>query len=278
MLPCNLKKNLVHYIDDADFETKDFKDWFIPMSTGMSSFQKLLKYHSYKAKECPDADIVLKQTDESGCVLIKLGWFPIGTKPENMLIDCIFSTKTFLGAFLRFYDDLTYGEFFSTFDQTFSDSRIELWAMENGIGIENVHFLFSQIERISRNTHTIGNYMPCFDGEYNSYKGGPSGGYRFFKDCPERLYDGFLNATDSIYIAEGKARYFASLVSSFDSLYIREMFDNSELLKFQFQGKKMKASDILPYASYLATVNELIEKRGRILAKQLRQSTTCRNL
>lgn len=125
MLPINLEKNIVHYI--ADFEKKDFEDWFIPMSAGMSSFQKLLEYHSYKTTECPDADIVLKQSDESGCVLNKLGWFPIGTQPKNMLVDCIFSTKTFLGVFLRLYDDLTYGEYFSTFSQTFSDERIELY-------------------------------------------------------------------------------------------------------------------------------------------------------
>ena len=54
-----------------------------------------------------------------------------------------------------------------------------------------------------------------------------------------------------------------------ETLEIEKILENAELLKFVFDGYKMRKKHIKPYTEYIKTINAIIEARGKVLAEKL---------
>ena len=54
-----------------------------------------------------------------------------------------------------------------------------------------------------------------------------------------------------------------------ETLEIEKILENAELLKFVFNGYKMRKKHIKPYTEYIKTINAIIEARGKVLAEKL---------
>ena len=82
-------------------------------------------------------------------------------------------------------------EILNKFDDLFSEKEIIAFAKKNSINVEIVYELFDELDKMAKLTHTLGNYMPCFDSAYNSIKGYE--GYAYVQDRIELLYDELVN-------------------------------------------------------------------------------------
>lgn len=268
------EKNICAIIEKNDISKKDFKDWIIktPVYNNSGDLNDMKKWVKYHACDYPDADCVLKINDEYGCILQKLEWYNDTINEKYMYVDCIFSMATFFNAFLRFYapEYLYYGQLMHDFDEIFSDDERDKFCHKNKIKESDLSNLFVELNRFSRNTHTIGNYMPCPDNEYNSFKG--YRGYNLFKDRIELLYQELKNPMLD-YIEEDRRKRWIDWFDRKESVtYLKFIFEEKKLLKFTFNKIIMGVNDIIPYRNYLKEVNNIIENRGNMLVKSLKNN------
>lgn len=270
------KKNICAIIEKNDISKEDFKDWIIktPVYSDSGDLNDMKKWVKYSACIYPDADCVLKINDEYGFILQKLGWYDNTINEKNMYIDCIFSMATFFNAFLRFYaPEYNYkGQLMDSFDEIFSDNERDRFCRKNNIKESDLSKLFVQLNRFSRNTHTIGNYMPCPDNKYNSFKG--YRGYHLFKDRIELLYLELKNPMHRDYIEEDRRKQWIDWFYEKESvIYLNSIVENKNLLAFTFNKKIMGVNDIVTYSDYLKEVNNIIENRGNMLMKSLKKQS-----
>ena len=277
--------NICAIIDKPDIYIKDFKDWIINdfEYNDSGDLNNMKKWVKYRASDYPDADWVLKINDEYGCILEKLEWYNNTINEKDRYIDCIFSMATFFNAFLRFYAPgyIYYGQLMDEFGEIFSDKKRDDFCQKNQIEKSNLSTLFYQLNRFSRNTHTIGNYMPCPDNKYNFCKGSSSKGYRgyqLFKDRIELLYQELKNPQQADYIEKNRRKQWVDWFDKNESvLHLNCFFENSRILDFRFNKKIMGVQDIVPYSKYLEEVNGIIESRGNWLMDILKKTNNQSN-
>ena len=130
----------------------------------MSSVQKWFIYDNYAKR---DADVVIKNNK-----LLReiLGW-------DTDMLDAIFSARQIINTLLR-----TIGQEINADDML--DGRKEIYDIIDGKAITQIlhnageehvrmwHNRFKKhFEKFCENVHTIGNYMPCPDNVFNTFKG-----------------------------------------------------------------------------------------------------------
>lgn len=265
-----LKKDLWDLLKEGkNIALLDFKDWLFSNDVfgGNAQADTLKKWIRYTAVDYGDADIVLK----SGEILGKLGW-------NTRWLDCIWSFKTYFNAFLRFYLENmeTYGYLLDHYDNIFSQAEKERFAEEKGIDIQLLNNLFEELNRFARNTHTIGNYMPCPDGQYNPIKGFGLG-YKYFQDRLDLLYDELFQSKYSDYLKLNEKReyYKKWLNDEKEKLHIENLLNKLDYVceaEKRYHRCVMKDEDDLRnFLEYLKKVNPLIEMRGLIIEKELKE-------
>ncbi|MEE1009355.1 MAG: hypothetical protein UH963_09490 [Agathobacter sp.] len=252
------KENLLEIVNTNNVNQLDFKDW-IMFSTDCED--NLKKWIRFKTCDYPDPDVVLKQGAPK-CVAVKLNWYSDKETIDNYYIDCIFSFATFFKAFLRCYagEYMPYmGQVYENYEKIFSDKYKDEFCKKQDINRACLDELLRQLNLFAKNTHTLGNYMKCPDGEYNAVKGN----YFKYKDRLELLYQD----------VKGSSKEVSHWSSWFDKnkkeLKIEEVLENEELLKFEFNGNKMKNKHFETYTKYIKNINEIIETRGIAFAKKL---------
>ena len=270
-------------ISDKQFASLDFKDWILVNGVEDDYLKKRMKYKDlkkwmkYKAGDYPDADEVLKINDDQGCILAKLGWYGSDVEPKEQYIDCIFSMETFFKSFMRFYvadheffrdgTSMYDGRLLDHCDELFCDEYKRRFCTKYDIKEKDMTKLFEQIDKFAKMTHTIGNYMPCPNNEYNRLKG-----FRF-KDRLEILYMELQNSESPNYFFDDEEerhhleRWFNEKK---EGLILEGILGNEKLLCFQFNNRMMAEDNIIPYTEYLECVNKIIVTRGKELAKKLK--------
>lgn len=240
----------------------DFKDWIMISDDCEDNIEKWLKF---KSGDYPDPDCVLKMDNTNmECVAVNLKWYSDKEKKEQCYIDCIFSFATFFKPFLRYYvgEHMPYlGQVYENYRTLFSNKNKNEFCKRQGIKRESLDKLFVQLDRFARNTHTLGNYMPCPDNKYNAIKGN----YFKYKDRLEKLYVDISNPLKNEFRWND---WFRDNCEK-DKLFITNILDNQKLLAFEFNGNKMGKKHINSYAEYIETVNAIIEERGKILAGEI---------
>ncbi|BBF42184.1 hypothetical protein lbkm_0866 [Lachnospiraceae bacterium KM106-2] len=249
------KDNLASMIWEEGFERFDFKDWILKEDKSEDNLKKWIRFAS---GDYPDPDCVLKMDlTEDANILLQLRWGEADALRKKCYLDCIFSFRTFFRAFLWLYapEYMPYlGQIYDWYDEVFSDSKKQEFCKKNKISLAELKSLFVQLDLFARNTHTIGNYMPCPDEKYNFEKGN----YTKYKDRLELFYEDKENETRRKWLDQYK-----------ELLELDSILGSRELLEFEFKGKKMSKEDIVPYTKYLEAVNSLIEKRGKTIIRSL---------
>jgi len=256
----------------------DFKDCLFHehLLMGDLKYRNLKKWIKYTAVEYGDADQVLKTSINWRLLCEKLEW------DDCKYIDCIFSFKTFFNAFLRLYfkgNVPYYGELMDNFDEFFSDSKLEDFQNEYGLSKKELDEFFVQIDVFAMQTHTIGNYMPCPDNEYNGKKGSGDG-YVYFQDRIELLYDSIDSGRYEDYLGkETIEKWKAWFERKTKKYYLDEIMKyREELLKFECPSMKKERftifamknkKNIIDYTQYLVVVNALIRNRTKRMIKKL---------
>ena len=263
----------------VDISKIDFKDYLFDCDR--DNLYKWMKYATDDSL-C-DADKVLKDNE----VLVKLGWG--GTK----YIDCIFSLKSLFNRFRAYfttgtpYRDFSLKEAFDNYDKIFCGEEKERFCKANEIDKKFIVDLFVEINRFAKNTNTIGNYMPCPDNEYNAIKGCAKKdkyfGYQHFQDRLEKLYY-YLdhdfdknNETKASYplFKEKREQYKKWFDESIEKYHIAIIINNQNLLSIDWKLndclkiEMQQPQGLEKYYEYLKLANQLIEDRGKILAKYL---------
>ncbi|MBD5534926.1 MAG: hypothetical protein HDQ99_04605 [Lachnospiraceae bacterium] len=149
------------------------------------------------------------------------------------------------------------GRVYENYDKLFGDKYKNKFCEDQNIERKVLDTLLEQLNIFARNTHTLGNYMPCPDDEYNTIKGN----YYKYKDRLEKLYK---DIQDSSKKEHNWSSWFDE--EKIEELGLANILENKELLKFTFNGKKMRKEDIKPYTEYIKTINAIIEERGKMLA------------
>ena len=216
-----------------------------------------------------EADQVLK----SGEILYELNW----NISNNKWLDCIYSFKTYFNAFLRYYLNgkmERYGYILDHYDVIFSQTRKESFAKENDIDTQLLNDLFKELNKFALNTHTIGNYMPCPDKDYNSIKG--FYGYKYFQDRLDLLYIELLTPKHLDYskLNNKRKKYKKWLDGNKKLLHIEDFIKNDGL-SFICKAKKQSCimndkEDLKNFFKYLQVINSLIIDRGLFLQDELR--------
>lgn len=227
----------------------------------MSAVQKWLIYDKYTKV---DADKVIK-----GNKLLKvLGW-------DAKWLDAIFPVRQIIRTLLK-----TIGQEIDV--DNILDGKKEIYDIINdraltqklhdaGIGdhVGSWRNVFSeQLKKLCKNVHTVGNYMPCPDGNYNKMKGFWKWKYN---DRIDMLYSDILEPWckkengDYFIPQEQRKEWKSWFDENKEKLLLTEILDKktrSELGKFglikhtTFSGDELKE---LP--EYLEKVNQLIEHR-----------------
>ena len=259
------KENFMGIVNEDNVTELDFKDWimlFDDCEDKLNKFNNLKKWLKFKSCHYPDPDCVLKQNAPK-CVADKLNWYVTTEKSNKYFIDCIFSLSTFFKALLRYYANEYMpfmGQVYENFDKIFNDDNIDNFCKKQKIERELLNALFKQLNMFARNTHTLGNYMPCPDNEYNKIKGN----YNKYKDRLEILYKDIQDSSKEEY------RWFDWFNEvRVEKLELTNILKNENLLEFAFNGNEMGKEDIKPYTKYLESINTIIEERGKSLVKKL---------
>ena len=271
-----LKENLLCILEGKeDIASLDFKDWlFSDDAFGKNAqIDNIKKWIRYMAVDYGDADIVLKK----GKILEKLNW-------NTQWIDCIYSFKTYFNAFLRFYlngKKETYGYILDHYDEIFSQSKKKQFAKEREINLQLLISLFNELNSFALYTHTIGNYMPCPDGDYNSIKG--FYGYKYFQDRLDLLYSELLCPKHLDYQKlneEKRASYKKWLDDNKTILHIENLLKNDKL-NYLCKSKQNGCyhiyimndkEDLKNFLNYLKEINLLIKNRGLTIEKELKEN------
>ncbi len=280
-----LKNNILFYINEIG--TLDFKDWLFSESVFGEDVpvDNLRKWIRYMAVDYGEAHNVLKIKDkEYGNIFERLGW--CNTSGSKMKIDCIYSVKTYINVFFRYYFDgklPSYGYIMDYYDTLFSNEQLRAFANKNGIKESIINELFIELNKLAKNTHTIGNYMPyppnVNKNNYNRIKGYEKG-YVYFQDRIELLFKALSDNLYPDYIDEKcREAWKEWFNNNKEILFINNMLENKELLSYSCRTKTNKngkvmllmdnESDINNYLRYIKKVNELIQERGSSIQKSL---------
>ncbi len=171
---------------------------------GCDTEDNIWKMVRYLAVDYGDVDAVLK--DERLSPLKKLAW------PLERL-DCIFSFKTYFNGFLRGYLNGTgvpvspIGYLYDNYEKFLSpDIRTKRLSDIYKISEEKSVVIWYEINRFAKNTHTIGNYMPCPDSSFNKLKG--FSGYRQFQDRIDLFYADVVDKKKGFIQDNGEKKYY----------------------------------------------------------------------
>lgn len=253
-------------MEDNEKEFFDLKDALFELNENKKKYINLRKWVRYEAVDYGDADRILKEEGQE--VLEKIGW------KDTKYLDCIYSMKTHFMAFLRFYLNgrIPYwGELMDDFDEYFSDQRINSFCASNDIEKEDMEQMLYEMDVFAKNTHTLGNYMPCPDETYNKKKG-YGGGYTYFEDRIELLYRE-LTENKYEYIDEAtREKWNDWFERNSEKLFLNDMLGNSKLLSYKCPLKNRrymmsKSDDIVEYRKYLHEVNAILLKRNAEFVK-----------
>jgi hypothetical protein len=252
---------------DDDFLMKekpnecDFKDWLFRDDDA----ENLKKWVRYNAVDYGDADKVIKDSSIYG----NLGW-------SSEYIDCIYSFKTYFFGFLRVYLTKLIGEFPSggyildNYDSLFEvservDRVRDIFKIEEKTSIE----FWEELNRFAKNTHTLGNYMPCPDRDYNRIKGYDKG-YEYFQDRIDLLYDELKNARHSDHIDQDHRKKYKDWIDSHkEEMLLTSLIEYNEYVCPTIERGRYnvcwieKPEDLIAYLEYMKNVNALIEERGK---------------
>lgn len=240
-------------------EIEGFKD--------MSAVQKWFIYDKYTIS---DADVVINEL-----LADVLGW-------DITHLDAIFPARQIIQTLLK-----TIGQEIDV--DKLLDGKKEIYDIIDGKALTaKLHdageahvrswhnFFLEQLEKFCRNVHTVGNYMPCPDENYNFVKG--SKGQWHYNDRIDLLYSDILEPrcknenNEYIISSEQRKNWKNWFDKNKENLFLTEILDEEirgELGKFGclkreiFPDKELKE---LP--EYLEMVNALIERRtDKIKAK-----------
>lgn len=253
----NIRKN-------NDIGRSDFKDMLLEdlilNNTEMESYPNLKKWFRYQLFQSQDADVILKKSD----VTLKLGWYKEEIIPKKRYLDCIFSMSTHLNMLLKLYNPKAtkYAWLLIYFDDIFNGEKIKAFSKNNGVDLEELKKCFNEIERFAKNTHTLGNYMPVPNENYNATKGFNK--WRYNDRIELFLQDLFSNTGND---NNNYRNWFTD--DNIGKLYLSELFENldkkiivDELLHFKLHTKvKFISDDIKKFGLYLEFVNKWIENR-----------------
>lgn len=231
----------------------DFKDWLFE-DDGSEALKKWIRYC---AVDYGDADQIIK----------KSGWFKKLNWSDDY-IDCIFSFKSYFNGFLKSYleqfeikETLSWGYILDHYDVFFdSKERIKILKEKYNFSDVMAHEFWEQLNKFARLTHTIGNYMPCPDKDYNGYKGFNKG-YLIFQDRIDLLYKEICENKNDY--AKEKTIYKKWLEENAKKYLIEEML---KPIDYHCSIKNRRCyieneNEIKKYLEYLKIVNSLIENR-----------------
>ena len=227
----------------------------------MSAVQKWLIYDKYAI---PDADAVIKNK----CFADMIGW-------DVEWLDEIFPVRQIIRTLLK-----TIGQEIDV--DTILDSRKEIYDIidgkaltkklhDAGIGnhVRSWHYVFKQqLEQLCKNVHTVGNYMPCPDGDYNGVKGF----WRWeYNDRIDLLYSDILEPWckkgdgDYFMPQEKREKWKEWFDKNKEGLLLAEILDEKtrdELGKFGcMKSEIFSDNELKELPEYLKKVNQLIEHR-----------------
>lgn len=235
------------------------------------NYPNLKKWLRYQLFQPQDADIVLKRSS----IITRLKWYEDDVAINKRYLDCIFSMKTYLNMFLRFFNEqgTKYAWLLIYFDDVINDERIEQFAREVGLLEESTTFFkgcFSEIEKFARHTHTLGNYMYVPDSKYNSLKGRSKWLYN------DRI-DIFIRDIYSNNNLDSYNNYLKWFNENMDSLDLISLFEDlvekkqvKQLFEFNLQKKmKFTEGDLESFYEYLKFVNQWIDKRTNYLINSI---------
>lgn len=248
----------------------DFKDKLIYSDEvhleGMTNLQKWIMYDAYQKHLIKDADVVIK---EDKYIMDILNW-------DGKWIDAMFSMRQLLNTLLKTIElEVNTAELLEEPKEILDiiNGKI-LFSKLKEMGIEHprawVKKFSKEMEKFSRNVHTIGNYMPCPDGTYNGVKGFT--GHWHYNDRIDLLYSDLLNPVainskgELIIPEEKRVIWLKWFEENKSKLCLDNILHNEELKrklerlscikKRKFTNEQMQ---YLP--EYLATVNALIRDR-----------------
>lgn len=274
IIEVNIMSNGVNQFDlsnmsNDEIKNKDFKDcilerYLLNKEKEDGKYPNIKKWLQYDLFAKEDADEVLKNSD---ILIRKLEWYDETTISKKRYYDCIFSMTTHFNMFLRLYEPraaFSHSWLLYHFDEVFSGLSI----LENCL---------DALDKLAKNTHTIGNYMPCPDETYNKGKG-YSRGFEVFNDRIELLLQELKERKYTDYIipecAENWEKWFDENVKKLclEGLFkgnfenIKNSKLNDSLLDFPTHKKigrvyRFEYEDIEAFENYLKFVNEWIETR-----------------
>ena len=218
-----------------------------------SNLQKWMIYHSYNR----DADEVIKKNKEL------LGW------GEYEYFDCVFSFQTYFGLLCRLFlkkkktaseiRNMPSDKNFGIYDVLKKEDVIEVIKKCSTDDCEEwASRLEKAVNEFTYNTHTVGNYMPCPDGEYGIRKGLPM---TVYNDRLELLYCS----------TKTKKEWKDWIDKNADNFGIRPIIESEDLKKLPLQGnKRLNPGRILDYIVWMEEANRLITSRTEELLSQVR--------
>lgn len=223
----------------------------------MSAVQKWFIYDKY-AKS--DADVVIKRNKSLAGVL---GW-------EVQWLDAIFPVRQIIRTLLK-----TIGQKLDV--DTILDGKKEIYEIINrealreklcNAGIRDVKnwcdAFSEQMEELCKNVHTVGNYMPCPDNNYNRVKGFCQWKYN---DRIDLLYSDILKKEncDGFITQERRENWKAWFDDNRDKLFLNEILDEETLGELGkcvcIKHKTFLDDELKELPEYLKKVNQLIVHR-----------------
>jgi len=230
----------------------DFKDQlkYRDFNKDIREYSNLQKWMIYNSYEYLDADVVIKENKEL------LGW------AEYNYFDCIFSFKTYFGLLCKLFSQ-----------KEKSESEIRNMQPDKNYGIYNILKKEDVIEVIKKrspndceewaarlekaineftyNTHTVGNYMPCPDGEYGIKKGLPM---TVYNDRLELLY-----ASEK---TKPEWKKWIDKELELDSFKIRPIIESEKLKRLKLQNnRRLNPNSILDFIVWMEEANRIIKCR-----------------
>ncbi len=245
----------------------DFKD-LIDYKNGnkicsnMTNIKKWMIYDSHKK----DADVVLKRKENSE-VLSCLKW-------DTKHIDLMFPIRYIIRFLPHKPGDK---EDKNTISDIIDFDEIEKILKDDEIIFDEWKKSFEcELDKFCRNVHTIGNYMPCPDKDYNKIKGGI--GQWHYNDRIDLLFRDIQcreceNGKGDKIISKAQSKKWEKwFKDNKNELMIEEILDDNMLDRLGklkvIKQKHFTKESLKELPDFLCTVNKLIENRSkRILSK-----------
>lgn len=268
-------------IKNIDFKDCILMEYLLNEENGNSKYANIKKWLQYDLFAKEDADVVLKKSD----ILIQnLKWYDKSVIMTKRYLDCIFSMTTHFNMFLRLFEPqaaFSHSWLLYYFDEVFSEKNIKEFCEINKIKNKSIMNCLSELDKFAKNTHTIGNYMPCPDKTYNVIKGYKRG-FVVFNDRIELLIQELKKREHTDYInSEYADKWKEWFDENAEKLCLEGLFKgnfkkiensnlNDSLVNFPLHKRlekvyKFECKEIDLFKNYLKFVNEWIETRGENL-------------